>query len=73
MVRDPLGMSKYRAIMTTTDRERSSGDADAPDKKKYESGSRVRSRSDERETDVEILEEHHPELPAELRDTVCDD
>jgi len=73
MVRDPLGMSKYRAIMTTTDRERISGDADAPDKKKYESISRVRSRIEELETDVEILEEHHPELLAELRDTVCDD
>jgi len=73
MVRDALGMSKYRAVMTTTDRERIRGEADDPDKKTYESVSRVRSRIDELETDVEILEEHHPELLEELREVVCEE
>lgn len=71
MVRNAVGMSKYRAIMTTTDRERIAGEAGDPDKKRYESVSRVRSRIDELEKDVEILEEHHPELLEELQDVVC--
>lgn len=69
---DQLGVSKYRAIMTTTDRERISGESDDPDKKVYESVSRVRSRIDELEKDAELLEEHHPKLLEELREAVCD-
>lgn len=72
MVRNQFGVSDYRAIMTTTDRERISGESDDPDKKVYESVSRVRSRIDELETDVDLLEEHHPELLEELRETVCE-
>jgi len=66
-------MGKYRAIMTTTDRERIAGESDAPDSKKYQSVSRVRERIDELEQDVEILREHHPELLAELREAVCEE
>lgn len=73
MVRNLRAMSDYRAIMTTADRERISGQAEGPDKKKYESVSRVRSRIQELETDVEILEEHHPDLLEELREAVCDE
>lgn len=64
---------KYRAIMTTTDRERISGESGDPDKKVYESVSRVRARIDELENDVGILEEHHPDLLEELRNAVCED
>ncbi|WP_455448209.1 hypothetical protein [Natrinema thermotolerans] len=73
MVYDQLGVSKYRAIMTTTDRERISGESDDPDEKVYQSVSRVRSRIEELEKDAELLEEHHPELLEELRHAVCKD
>lgn len=68
-----LSVGKYRAIMTTTDRERISGDADVSDSKRYQSISRVRSRIEELDEDVAVLEEHHPELLEELRDVVCED
>jgi hypothetical protein len=66
-------MGKYRAIMTTTDRERISGTAEVPDSKRYQAVSRVRSRIEELETDVEVLEEHHPTLLSELRAVVCEE
>ncbi|CAM2992680.1 MULTISPECIES: hypothetical protein [Halobacterium] len=61
------------AIMTKTDRERISGEADVDDSKRYESASRVRQRIDELETDAEILKENHPNLYEELREAVCDE
>jgi len=72
MVRNQRGMSKYRAVMTTTDRERITGESDDPDKKVYESVSRVRSRIEELEKDAALLEDHHPELLDELREAVCE-
>ncbi|ADD05668.2 uncharacterized protein Nmag_2099 [Natrialba magadii ATCC 43099] len=66
-------MSKYRAIMTTTDRERITGEVTVSDEKRYQAIHRVRSRIDELETDVDVLAEHHPELLKELRDVVCDE
>lgn len=71
MVVEPVGVGKYRAIMTTEDRQRISGEADVDDSKRYQAISRVRSRIEEIETDVEILREHHPELLDELREVVC--
>jgi len=73
MLHSRLGVGRYRAIMTTTDRDRVAREADVSDEKRYQSVSRVRSRIEELETDVEILEEHHPELLAELREVVCED
>ncbi|ELY77235.1 hypothetical protein [Natrinema gari] len=61
------------AIMTKTDRERISGEADVDDSKRYESASRVRQRIGELETDAEILKENHPDLYEELREAVCDE
>jgi len=57
--------------MTTTDRERISGEADPPNKKRYQAIRRVRSRIGELEQDAEILAEHCPELYDELHKTVC--
>jgi len=68
-----LSVGKYRAIMTTTDRERITGTAEATDEKRYQAIHRVRSRIEELEQDAEILEEHHPELYRELREAVCDE
>ncbi|RAW44040.1 hypothetical protein DQW50_16410 [Halorubrum sp. 48-1-W] len=73
MVPEPLDVSKYRAIMTTTDRERISGEVDVSDEKRYQAIHRVRSRIEEIETDVDVLKEHHPELFEELQKAVCDD
>lgn len=66
-------MGRYRAIMTTTDRERIAGEADVEENKIHQSASRVRSRLDELSKDAELLEEHHPELYSELQEAVCDD
>ncbi|ELY29920.1 hypothetical protein C500_09929 [Natrialba magadii ATCC 43099] len=59
--------------MTTTDRERITGEVTVSDEKRYQAIHRVRSRIDELETDVDVLAEHHPELLKELRDVVCDE
>lgn len=67
------GSMGVTAIMTKTDRERISGEADVDDSKRYESASRVRQRIDELETDAEILKENHPNLYEELREAVCDE
>lgn len=72
MVIEPVGVGKYRAIMTTTDRKRISGESDVDDSKRYQAISRVRNRVEELEKDVEILEEHHPDLLEELRQVVCE-
>ena len=59
--------------MTTTDRERIRGEADVSAEKEYQTVHRIRSRIEELQDDAAILEDHHPELHAELRDAVCDD
>lgn len=59
--------------MTTTDRERITGEVTVSDEKRYQSIHRVRSRIEELETDVDVLAEHHPELLEELRNVVCDE
>jgi hypothetical protein len=42
--------------------------------RRYQAISEIRSRiNEELSTDVHLLEEHHPELLAELRDVVCKD
>jgi hypothetical protein len=72
MARSSIGVGKYRAIMTTTDRERISHEAEVSDEKRYQAVHRVRSRIEELETDVEVLQEHHTDLLEELREVVCD-
>jgi len=68
-----LTVGKYRAIMTTTDRERIAGKTEVSDEKRYQAAHRVRSRINELETDVEVLTEHHPDLLEELREVVCEE
>lgn len=59
--------------MTKTDRQYISYEKDPgpSENKRYQAISRVRDRFDELEKDVEVLEEHHPDLLEELRDVVC--
>ena len=67
-------MGRYRAIMTDTDREYISGEGDATDNQRMQSVSRVRSRiNKELPRDIEVLEEHRPDLIQDLRDVVCVD
>ncbi|WP_114576339.1 hypothetical protein [Saliphagus sp. LR7] len=67
-------MARTRALITETERQYISGEKDpGPDEnKRYQAISRVRDRFDELETDVEVLETHHPELLEELKDVVCE-
>ncbi|WP_338042166.1 hypothetical protein [Natronococcus jeotgali] len=68
------GMAKSRALITDTEFERISGEANVDDSKRYQAVSRVRKRiRDELPQDIEMLEEHHPELIKELRSVVCED
>lgn len=65
---------KSRALITFLERDRISGESDAEDAKRYQAVSRVRRRIDEElPKEIELLEEHHPELLAELREVVCED
>ncbi|MFC3958936.1 hypothetical protein [Halovivax cerinus] len=67
-------MGRYRAIMTDTDRDYISREGDPSESQRLQSISRVRSRiNEELATDIEVLEEHHPELLEELREVVCQD
>nr|WP_083898797.1 hypothetical protein [Natronococcus jeotgali] len=67
-------MAKSRALITDTEFERISGEANVDDSKRYQAVSRVRKRiRDELPQDIEMLEEHHPELIKELRSVVCED
>lgn len=63
---------RSRGLMTATDREMIS-ERSSNDSRRNQSVSRIRWRIEAVETDVEILEEHHPKLLEELRETVCPD
>lgn len=70
----PAEMGRYRAIMTETDRDYIGNPGDVGENKRHQSISRVRNRiTEELPRDIEILEEHHPELLEELREVVCED
>lgn len=65
-------MVKSRALITETEREQISGEHGS--ERKYQATTRIRNRiRDELPKDVEIIEEHHPDLLEELREVVCDD
>lgn len=65
------GMARGRALLTPYERESIAGENG--DQAKYEAVSRVRARiRDELTTDVELFDEHKPELLEELRQEVCE-
>lgn len=65
-------MAKTRALLTETEREQIAGEHG--DDRRYQATSRVRRRlNEELTTDLAVLEEHHPDLLAELREVVCDE
>jgi len=65
-------MARTRALLTERDRELIASDDGT--NRRYQAVSEVRSRlRDELPRDVDVLEEHHPELLEELREVVCSD
>ena len=67
----PARMTKSRGLITDTEQDRISGAADVDDSKRYQAVSRVRRRiRDQLPKEIEMLEEHHPDLLEELREVV---
>lgn len=73
MTRDKQsGMTIGRGLLTEGEREYLRGEAGK--QRMYEARSRFRSRLEERvQDDIELLEEHQPELFEQLREVVCDE
>ncbi|WP_090303552.1 hypothetical protein [Natronorubrum texcoconense] len=66
-------MARTRALMTKTDRKQITGGEHVDENNRYQAISRVRGRiNEELPRDIEVLQEHHPELYDELREIVCD-
>lgn len=62
-----------RGILTAREQEIIRGEADVKDNYYYRVVSRVRKKITRLECDLEILDEHRPDLADELRDAVSDD
>lgn len=67
-------MSRRRALLTDRERELLASDDKDEREYRYQAASRIRNKiEDELTEDIEILDEHHPELARELRDVVCEE
>lgn len=67
------GMARGRALITEAEREHIAGQR-GNEQRKYEAVSRVRGRvRDELTKDIELLEEHNPDLLEDIRGVVCPD
>ncbi|CAM2767599.1 hypothetical protein PNP85_08860 [Halobacterium salinarum] len=61
-----------RALLTDRERELIEGGDDVDEDLRYQAISRVRRKiNEELTTDVEVLQEQHPQLLEELREVVC--
>ena len=63
---------EHRAILTEREREILSGEDDVSQGYYYRVVSRVRDKVEQLEDDLEVLDEHHPKLAAELREIACE-
>lgn len=63
---------QYRGLLTEREREILSGEADVSDNYRYRVVSRVRTKIENLEEDVEILTENREDLLEELREVVCE-
>lgn len=69
-----VGMGRYRALMTDTDREHITGESDPSQDQKDQAVYRVRERiREELPQDIEVLREQRPDVLEELREVVCED
>ena len=64
---------QYRGLLTEREREIIRGDADVSDNYRYRVVSRVRTKIENIDEDIEILAENREDLLEELRDVVCED
>jgi len=62
---------QYRRILTEREREILSGDADVSDNYRYRVVSRVRTKIENLDDDIEILAQNREDLLEELREVVC--
>lgn len=63
---------QYRGLLTEREREILRGDADVSDNYRYRVVSRIRTKIDNVDDDVEILAENRQDLLEELQQVVCD-
>jgi chaperonin cofactor prefoldin len=64
--------NQYRGLLTEREREILSGEADVSDDYRYRVVSRVRTKIENLEKDVNTLSENHNDLLEELREVVCE-
>jgi len=63
--------NQYRGILTEREREILRGDADVSDNYRYRVVSRIRTKIENMDEDIEILAENREDLLEELREVVC--
>lgn len=63
---------QYRGLLTEREREILIGDSDVSDSYRYRVVSRVRSKIENIDKDVNVLNENREDLLEELRDVVCE-
>lgn len=64
---------QYRGLLTDREREILQGEADVSDNYRYRVVSRIRTKIENIDRDVEILSNHREDLLDELRAVVCED
>ncbi len=64
---------QYRGLLTEREREIIRGDADVSDNYRYRVVSRVRTKIENIDDDVDILADNRKDLLEELRNVVCGD
>lgn len=62
---------QYRGLLTEREREILEGEADVSDNYRYRVVSRIRTKIENIDDDVEILAENREDLLEELREVVC--
>ena len=63
--------NQYRGILTEREREILKGDADVSDNYRYRVVSRIRTKIENMDEDIEVLAENREDLLEELREVVC--
>jgi len=63
---------QYRGLLTDREREILRGEADVSDNYRYRVVSRIRTKIDSIDNDVEILAENRQDLLKKLQQVVCD-
>ena len=70
----PDVMGRRRALLTDSERDLLTADELEDENRRYQAVSRIRNKiEDELPRDIQILEENHEQLLAELRDVACPD